>query len=316
VMFPGMLTGLSSTCVLTTGVLVAPVLLAIGIPRLAAGSFIAVAAVFGEVAPPISIPAMIIGGGVDMPYIGFTLPLLLVVLPPAIFTALYFRFRFVKKIDIGNVMAKLDHDKTGKGGFLVYIPLIFVVTYMIGEIIIHESIPHLGVPLIFTIGALLGLLISPGIHFIKVSREALRMALPVIAILVGVGMFLQVLALTGVRGYLAVSALKLPDAVKYLAASLMPFMGSAYASASVIGIPLVYVFIGKSSIVVTASLVMTAALGDLMPPPSLLCAYAAQTVGIKNHYRILKESVLPIAVAMATALVVLIFAEDIASFIF
>jgi len=316
VMFPGMLTGLSSTCVLTTGVLVAPVLLAIGIPRLATGSLIAMAAVFGEVAPPISIPVMIIGGGVDMPYIGFALPLLLVSLPPAVFIALYFRYRFIRKIDIDAVMRGLEPYDTGKGGFLSYVPLIFVIAYMIGEIVLHESLPHLGVPLIFTIGTLLGLVLLPRIPLIKVSREAIRMALPVIVILVGVGMFLQILTLTGVRGYLAVSALKLPDTLKYLAAGLMPFMGSAYASASVIGVPLVYVFIGKSSIVVTASLVMTASLGDMMPPPSLLCAYAAQTVGVRNHYTILKESVIPMAVAMAMALVVLIYAEEIASFLF
>ena len=171
-------------------------------------------------------------------------------------------------------------------------------------------------PLIFTVGAILGILLSPGIRIIRVSREALRMALPVIVILVGVGMFLQILTLTGVRGYLAVLALKLPDAIRYLAASLMPFMGSAYASASVIGVPLVYVFIGKSAIVVTASLVMMAAMGDLMPPPSLLCAYAAQTVGVKNHFMILKQSIIPMAVAMATALLVLINAEKIAMFLF
>lgn len=316
IMFPGMLTGLSSTCVLTTGVLVAPILLAIGIPRLATGSLIAMAAVFGEVAPPISIPVMIIGGGVDMPYIGFTLPLLLVTIPPALFTAFYFRYRFVGKIDIEKVIKELSVIKTGKKGFKLYIPLIFVIGYMIGEIALHDFIPHLGVPLIFTSGAILGIIISPETRIIKVSREAIRMALPVIVILVGVGMFLQIMTLTGVRGYLAVSALKLPDAIKYLAGSLMPFMGSAYASASVIGVPLVYVFIGKSAIVVTASLVMMAAMGDMMPPPSLLCAYAAQTVGVKNHFKILKESIIPMLFSMATALLMLIFAENIAIFIF
>jgi len=316
VMFPGMLTGLSSTCVLTTGVLVAPVLLAIGIPRLAAGSLIAMAAVFGEVAPPISIPVMIIGGGVDMPYIGFTVPLLLVSMPAALFTAIYFRIRFVKNIDINKVLNNLNSLENGNRGFKLYIPLIFVIGYMIGEIILHEYLPHLGVPLIFTLGAVLGIIISPKTKIIKISREALRMALPVIVILVGVGMFLQILTLTGVRGYLAVSALQLPDAIKYMAASLMPFMGSAYASASVIGVPLVYVFIGKSAIVVTASLVMMAALGDLMPPPSLLCAYAAQTVEVNNHFRILKQSVIPILFSMITAIVVLIFAEEISRFFF
>ena len=137
--------------------------------------------------------------------------------------------------------------------------------------------------------------------------------MPVIIILVGVGMFLQILTLTGVRGYMAVSALQLPDAIKYMAAAIMPFMGSEYASASVIGVPLVYVFIGKSAIMVNASLVMMAALGDLMPPPSLLCAYAAQTVEVKNHFKILKQSIVPIIFSMLIGILALIFAQDLAS---
>lgn len=312
VMFPGMLTGLSSTCVLTTGMLVAPILLAIGIPRIVAGSLIAMAAVYGEVAPPISIPVMIIGGGVDMPYIGFTVPLLLVTIPPAIFTAIYYRIRYVKPFDIKEVLEKLENLITSDQGFKIYIPLIFVIVYMIGEITFSDFIPHLGVPLIFAIGAIMGVMISPKIKIISVSRNALRMALPVIIILVGVGMFLQILTLTGVRGYMAVSALQMPDTFKYLTAAIMPFMGSAYASASVIGVPLVYVFIGKSAIMVTASLVMMAALGDLMPPPSLLCAYAAQTVEVKNHFKILKQSFIPILFSMIIGLLALIFAQDLA----
>jgi len=312
VMFPGMLTGLSSTCVLTTGMLVAPILLAIGIPRLVAGSLIAMAAVYGEVAPPISIPVMIIGGGVDMPYIGFTIPLLLVSLPPALFLAIYYRIRYVKPFNIQEVLKKLENLKPSEQGFKIYIPLIFVIVYMIGEITFPDFIPHLGVPLIFTLGTILGIMISPKIKIITVSRNALRMALPVIIILVGVGMFLQILTLTGVRGYMAVTALQMPDTLKYMTAAIMPFMGSAYASASVIGVPLVYVFIGKSAIMVTASLVMMAALGDLMPPPSLLCAYAAQTVGVKNHFKILKQSIVPIIFSMLIGLLALIFAQDLA----
>lgn len=311
VMFPGMLTGLSSTGVLTTGMLVAPILIAIGMNRIVVGSLIAMAAVYGEVAPPISIPVMIIGGGVDMPYIGFTTPLLLVTLPAALFTAIYYRVRFLKPFDINVVLKQLESTlKVSNRGFSIFLPLIFVVVYMISEITFHDFVPHLGVPLIFTIGSILGIAISPKIKVITVSRNALKMAMPVIIILVGVGMFLQILTLTGVRGYMAVSALQLPDAVKYLAATIMPFMGSAYASASVIGVPLVYVFIGKSAIMVTASLVMMAALGDLMPPPSLLCAYAAQTVDEKNHFKILKQSIVPIIFSMGIALLVLIYAEE------
>jgi len=122
--------------------------------------------------------------------------------------------------------------------------------------------------------------------------------------------------LTGVRGYLAVKALYLPNEIKYLATTLMPFLGSAYASASVIGVPLVYVFVGKNELVVTAVLVLMASLGDLMPPPSLLCAYAAQIVKEQNHFKILRKSVIPIVVSMIFGLLILIFAEEIAAIIF
>jgi GntP family gluconate:H+ symporter len=314
VMFPGMLTGLSSTCILTTGALAAPILIAIGMPKLAVGSLIALASVFGMVAPPISIPVMIIGGGVDMPYVGFGIPLFLVSFPPAILVALYFRLRFLPKYNIGEVLTYIKQSDDKKYEIKLYIPLFFVVVYMLGEIRFHEYLPRLGVPLIFMIGALMGLLTKKGVKLIDVSRKALSSSMPIIAILVGVGMFLQILALTGVRGYLAVTALDLPAGLRYFAAGLMPFMGSAYASASVIGVPLVYVFIGKSTLIVTAALVLMASLGDMMPPPALLCAYAGEIVGEKNHFKILKISIIPIVITMIIGIMVLIYAQEISNF--
>jgi len=314
-MFPGMLTGLSSTCILTTGALAAPILLAMGMPRLAVGSLIAISAVFGEVAPPISIPVMIIGGGVDMPYIGFGLPLLITALPLALIVALYYRFVYLRNFDSMRIKKYLENFSNEKYSLKLYLPLFFVIAYMIAEISFHK-LPHLGVPLIFILGSLMGLLTKKGISYIKVSGEALRNALPVMAILVGVGMFLQVMALTGVRGYLSVLALDLPVGLRYLAAGIMPFLGSAYGSASIIGVPLVYVFIGKSTLMVTSALVLMAALGDMMPPPALLCAYAGQIVEEKNHFRILKISLIPIAFSMLVGILIIIFAGEISALLF
>lgn len=315
VMFPGMLTGLSSACILTTGALVIPGLIAMGMPRVAVGSLIAMAAVFGEIAPPICIPVMIIGGGVDMPYIGFGKPLFLASFPIAIATAIYFRFRYLNGFDINVVLGQLRQPVFAKHGIKLFIPLVFVVGYLIFEQIFPRHVPHLGVPLVFIIGALMGFRTGERFNFLTVSRSAIRDAMPVMAILVGVGMFLQILTLTGVRGYLAISALYLPEQLKYLAVLIMPFFGSAYASASVIGVPLVYVFIGKNELVITAALALMAAMGDLMPPPSLLCAYAGQMVGEKNHFRILRKSVIPIIATMIVGLLIVIFAQDIADFI-
>ena len=88
IMFPGMLTGSSTACCLTTGALVAPVLMHLGVSRGKTGALIAVAALLGMIAPPINIPVMIIGGGIDMPYVGFAVPLLAATMPLAVFAAL------------------------------------------------------------------------------------------------------------------------------------------------------------------------------------------------------------------------------------
>ena len=312
VMFPGMLTGISSTCILTTGALVVPALLAMGMPKKAVGSFIAMAAIYGMIAPPINIPVMIIGGGVDMPYIGFEGPLLLATVPLAIFTAIYFRIKFIRKIDKEAVLSQMADSVYAKFGFRLFIPIIFVVGALIIIKLFPRWIPDIGVPLIFVIGALLGFGTGNKFNIVKLSREAIKSTIPVLSILVGVGMFVQIMTLTGIRGYLAVSALELPVVYLYIAIALiMPAFGSAFASASVMGVPLIFVFLGTNEIVVCAALSLIAAVGDLMPPPSLLTVFAAQLVGEENHYRILKQSVIPILLTLVWGIVMIIFAVKI-----
>lgn len=313
VMFPGMLTGLSSACILTTGAVVAPAMLAMRIPAPAVGSFIAMLAVYGMIAPPINIPVMIIGGGVDMPYIGFEKPLALASFPLAIVAALYYRFRHVRKIDIDEVLAKLPAPCHEKHGPVLFAPLVVVVGLMVAIRVLPQYVPDIGIPLIFLLGSIVGLFTGERMQWWTVSRSAIRDALPVMVILVGVGMFVQIMTLTGVRGFLAVSALKLPPAFLYVGiALLMPAFGSAYASASVLGVPLVYVFLGKNEIVVTSALSLIAGLGDLMPPPMLLCAFASQIVGEKNQFQILKRSVPLMVLSLFVAIAMIAFANSVA----
>ncbi|MBP9211959.1 MAG: TRAP transporter large permease [Bacteroidetes bacterium] len=316
VMFPGMMTGLSSACILTTGALVAPALVAMGIPAVSVGAFIAMMAVFGMIAPPINIPVMIIGGGVDMPYVGFERPLLFLTIPLAIATALFYRFRFIKRINVDEVLQKLPRSVYDKHGLLLFIPLVIVIGLMVGIRVAPDVVTDIGIPLIFMIGAVVGVRTGERFNVITVARTAIRESLPVLGILVGVGMFVQIMTLTGVRGYLAVSALQLPPEMLYLGIALiMPAMGSAYAASSVIGVPLVFVFLGRNEIVVTSALSLIAGIGDLMPPPSLLCVFAAQILGIKNHFTVLKAAVVPILLALAAGIITIIYAAEIGSFL-
>ena len=313
VMFPGMLTGLSSACILTTGALVAPAMLAMRIPPPAVGSFIAMLAVYGMIAPPINIPVMIIGGGVDMPYIGFEKPLAIASFPLALVAALYYRFRYVRKIQIDEVLSKLPSPLHSKHGTKLFAPLVVVVVLMVAIRAIPQYIPDIGIPLIFLLGSLVGLFTGERLAFWPTMRTAIRDAMPVMVILVGVGTFVQIMTLTGVRGFLAVGALNLPPAFLYVGiALLMPAFGSAYAAASVLGVPLVYVFLGKNEIVVASALSLIAGLGDLMPPPMLLCAFASQIVGEKNQFQILRQCLPLMVLSLLVAIAMIAFANSVA----
>jgi hypothetical protein len=150
---------------------------------------------------------------------------------------------------------------------------------MIAIRVVPEVVPDIGVPLIFVIGTLARIGTGEKVSLPAIARQGVRDALPVMSILVGVGMFVQIMALTGARGYLAVAALELPRALLYVGMSIiMPAFGSAYAASSVLGIPLVYVFLGTNEVVVAAALSLIAGLADMMPPPLLLCVFAGQLV--------------------------------------
>jgi GntP family gluconate:H+ symporter len=259
---------------------------------------------------------MIIGGGVDMPYIGFDLPLLFATVPLAVLTAVYFRFRYVKRIDVEEVVAKLPRPVYDKHGMKLFVPILLVVALMAGIRFFPQHVPDIGVPLIFVLGALSGWGTGERFRPLEIAREAIRGALPVMGILVGVGMFVQIMTLTGVRGFIALGALQLPSTYLYLGIALMmPAFGSAYASASVIGVPLVFVFLGRDEIVVTSALSLLAGIGDLMPPPALLCVFSAQLVGVKNHFAILRESIIPIVASIIVGVLMLIYASDIGVFL-
>ena len=316
VMFPGMLTGISSTCVLTTGALVAPALLAMGMPVPAVAALLAMSAVFGMIAPPINLPVMIIGGGADMPYIGFEKPLILATFPAAIFTAIYYRARYLRKFDVKQVLAKLPPTLYPKYGFKLYVPMILVIGLMILTRIFAKFIPDIGIPLTFVIGAVAGFGTGEKFKIDKLIREALRESLPILSILVGVGMFVQIMTLTGVRGYIATSIIDLPKGLLYPAMALiLPAFGSAFTASSVFGVPLVYAFLGTNEIVVTSGLTLIAGVGDLMPPPMLLPVFSGQVVGEKSSFKILKYCTVPIIITLLIGVLMIMFAQQIGSVI-
>lgn len=302
-MSAGMITGSSTAAVLTTGAIVAPVFMALGISRNRTGAIIAMAGILGMIAPPVNIPVMIIGGGVDMPYIGFTLPLLVLTLPLAVIIVLFMGLPSARVADMDPEMLPTSyHDRFG---LKLYLPLILLVVLIVGEQALPGIVPPLGMPLIFTICAVVTPFTGRRFPALAASREAIAAALPVMAILAGVGMFLQIMALTGGRGFLVSMLVGLPLALLYISIGVsMPLFGavSAYGSASILGVPFVLALLGSNEVLVASALSMTASMGDLMPPTALAGLFAAKVVEQPNYTKILKHCLAPAGLTILAAL--------------
>lgn len=317
-MFPGMITGSSTASVLTAGSIVAPILMYIGIPMVETATIIALGGLCGMIAPPVNIPAMIIGGGIDMPYVGFTIPLLLLTVPVAIFSVLFLGLKHVKKIDYDGIKSKIDFSAINQYGFRLYLPILLALFLMTMDKVL-PNVFGLGMPLIFMISAVAGAFCGKKINFFTVSKNAITESLPVMGILMGVGMFIQTITLTGVRGFIVVNSLSLPSSLVYIAMAItIPLFGavSSFGASSVLGVPFLMVFLAKNQIITGSAISFIAALGDLMPPTALAGIFAAQIVGMKDYTPVLKKAFIPALVIILYSIVMIIFSKELGSLIY
>ena len=312
IMFPGMITGSSTASVLSAGSIMAPVLMLMGVPVLETACILALGGVLGMIAPPTNIPAMIIGAGIDIPYSGFGLPLVMLTFPLAFLFVLMFGYKYVKNMNYVEVEAKLNTDSRKRFGFKVYIPLLLAIVLMVLNKAV-PAIPDIGMPLVFLISAVVGCFTGYKFNFFKAAKESVHSALPVMGILMGVGMFIQVMTLTGVRGLIVTSCLSLPSFARYLALAIsMPAFGaiSSFGSASVLGVPFLLSFLAKDQIIVAAALSLVASLGDMVPPTALAGIFAAKVVGMENYTPILKKCLIPCLIVVIWAILLIVFADQ------
>ncbi|MCX6564685.1 MAG: TRAP transporter large permease subunit [Candidatus Aminicenantes bacterium] len=311
VMFPGMITGSSLAAVLSTGPLVAPVLMKLGLPRLKTAAFVAMGAILGMIAPPVNILVMIMGGGVDMPYAGLTLPLLIIVVPLAVIIALGLGLKDLKAVSADEMKALLPESVFEKNGVRLYLPLLLVLALMILQNLNVPLIRDLGLPAIFFIGSLSGLFCGRPFNFIKATQKAVEEAMPILSILAGVGMFIQVMTLTGARGWAVMTFLSLPPALLYASIGVsLPLFGgvSAFGSASVLGVPFLLALINKNALITSSALSAIVGIGDLMPPAAMAARFSAQVVGERSFFKVLRYCLVPALLLLAMGIGVLLLA--------
>jgi len=314
-LIPGALTGAGVVSVLVVGGLVAAVLRLMGLPDERVAAFVFMLGILSAVAPPINVWAMLMAAGANMPYVGFDLVLLAPVLLVAAVTVVYLGWGAVPQSKEA-ILAGLPPLPAGMTWWRAALPLAVLVVLSAAAKYAAFSIPTLGFPLIFLLCALATVAIDPVRRPIArwhtVVNETVEQVFPLVATMVSVGVLVNILAATGVRGLIAISFVALPIIGIYstsLAVCPLAQGSLGFGSAVILGTPLIFVFnaVGANVTVVAAAFSMLFALGDCLPPSRIVGRTALETVGYRGSYMsFLRATAVPWLVMGIVALAMLI----------
>jgi CitMHS family citrate-Mg2+:H+ or citrate-Ca2+:H+ symporter len=312
-LLPGALTGAGSVTVLITGGMVAVVLETMGVSRVRTAAIVFIIAGLSAAAPPVSLWAMMTAAGVNMPYVGFFWPLLIPCVLLSLATIFLLGWRGAK-VDLAKALAELPVPPERMGWGKVFLPfLVFGVLIWVGRQWPHST-PVLGLPLMFALAGVTSILLSPvRLDLLRISRETVHQLLPLVGTLTCVGVLVQMMTLTGVRGLLAVTAVTLPVALVFATLfAVLPVSEAVlmWGAAPVLGVPLVLLFntIGLDPIVALAGMSVIWPLGDALPPTAIIGRLTVEVVGYRESYvRFLKVCTLPAVIIMVVGTLMVIY---------
>ena len=317
-LIPGALTGAGSVSMFVVGGMVATVLRFMGIRDDRIVSFIYVTSMLAAVAPPINLWVMLMCAQANMPYVGFDVPLLAPIILITIFTVFYL-LRGAKPQEKQVILDSLPPIPEGMSWFRILTPLVVFIALILASKYAAFYVPILGIPLIFILSTLVAMLLSPrkvgARGWLKVLNETTEQVFPLLATVISVGVLVNIMTATGVRGLIAITFVTLPVALIYVFAPIvLPFaQGSlSYSSGIILGTPLIFLFnsIGVNVTIVATALSLIYPLGDCLPPSRSSGRVAIEVSDYKGSYMsFLRSIVVPAVFMAAVALVMLIFAN-------
>lgn len=315
-LLPGALTGAGSVTVLITGGMVAIVLNYMGIPLNRTAAIVFIIAGLSAAAPPVSLWAMMTAAGVNMPYVGFFLPLLVPCVVASLITVFVLGWKG-SKTDLEKALTELPVPPAGMNWLKVIIPFaLFILLIFIGRRWPHST-PVIGLPLMFLFAAAASWILSPvKLDILRISRETVDQLLPLIGTLTCVGILVQLMTLTGVRGLLAVTTVTLPIFLVFATLFVVLPVSEAvlmWGAAPVIGVPLVLLFntIGLNPIVALAGMSVIWPLGDALPPTAIIGRLTVDVVDYKDSYiGFLKTCAIPAVIIMAIGTLMVVFSSS------
>jgi len=288
IMFPGAITGSGTVAVLATGGIVGPLLTGMGIPPVDVAAFVALAGVLSLIAPPVNVYAMVMAAGINLPYSGFEKPLAIMTIVPAILIVVFFGMRWLKgPLDPKKILKEIPSVPAGATRAAAYVPIIVVIALMVASRAFPLAMPNLGLPLIFVIGTAAAYLCGARVNIWKSFTNSIEVLLPIIGIMTAVGILVQMMSLTGVKGLFVTAILTLPALLLYIGLyAVLPFAGTflAFGAAAVFGLPYMWASLGRDPIIAICGLSLSISLGAMIPPTALVGKFAVSSVGYDGGY--------------------------------
>ncbi len=320
-LIPGALTGAGSVSILVVGGLVSTVLTFMGFSSERTAAFVFMLAILSAAAPPINLWAMLMAAGANMPYVGFDLVLLVPILIIASFSVFFLGRGSVPQAK-DKILSSLPPAPEGMNWWRISVPLVVLAALILVAKYAAFHVPVLGLPLTFVICALVTVGVDPKrtrlTRWYEVLVKTTEQVFPLVATLISVGVLVNILAATGVRGLIAITFVTLPVVFIYATALFFCPMAQgslSYGSAVILGTPLIFLFnsIGANVTVVAAALSLMFPLGDCLPPSRIVGRITIDTVGYDGTYAsFLRAIAIPWAVMGAIALLMLVFPNRLA----
>ena len=308
----GMFTGLAGVAVLTVGAFAAPVLRRIGLAPHDAAAFIAVEATCGMIAPPVNLPAMMIADGVNMPFLNFDRTLLVISVPVALFAVYVFARRCRTPLAV-------EEPQNTRPALLGAAPLALVLVFWLLLRSFPAEIYDPGVPAVLVVA---GMFMLPllGLRAARTSVEDAFSGTPLhlAAALAAVGMLVQIMTLTGMRGWLVIQTMASDAPWLHLLLVAMPLLGGVLTSAgtsNILGVPFAFAFIHQDMIINVSALSSIAALSEFVPPTAIGAALAGYVVGEGRLLPIVRAALPPVVLLFAISMALMVFAKPLARFL-
>jgi gluconate:H+ symporter, GntP family len=317
----GMFTGIAGVAVLAAGGFAAPLLQRAGLASPIAAAYIAVMGTLGMVAPPLNVPAMVMADGVNMPFAGFTASLWALSLPTALFALVTFARRAdaptgsLTGAAAAPTPAPVPRTRAWLGAIAIFAVIAFwaIIRHWPG-LVLDPSIP-----LVLVVASLVGIPILSARDWMEVARLVFSGApLLLAAVLVAVGVLVQIMTLTGVRGWLVIHAMSFQSPWVYGALIGIPILGSvltAIGTANTLGVPFAFAFIHQDMILNISALSAICALSEFCPPTAISTVLAAYVVGGERLWPIIRAALPTLAALTVLALLMLAFAPDLGPYL-